>query len=300
MHRHAVSPPSRVTTRLLSLAEWRARAEEHRARVRQWTHPWRDRRSRGQSHPVHDFLFEYYMYSTGQLETWHPAPHEALVDTPEARALFTAPTYHVADGVITRDIDALAPRQRAALLEAQHLLIATRDRAPNFGCFGVHEWAMVYRGHEVRHAEIAPLRLPQSEVDAFVESRPIVCSHFDAFRFFAAEAVPLNRVQLSKGSRHEREQPGCIHANMDLYRWAYLAMPWIGSDLLWDCFELATELRTLDMQASPYDLRAFGVEPVCVETAEGREAYQQRQRVLSVRAQGLRARLIDTISGILE
>lgn len=279
-------------------AEWQARASVHRKRVQPWTRPWRDRRSRGASHPVYDFLFQYYMYSTGMLEAWHPAPHERLLDTPDARARFRAPEYRIANGVIARDTSALSLRQRETLVSAQHLLRNTRDRAPNFGCFGVHEWAMVYRGHDVRHAEIAPLRLPQAQVDAFVESRPIVCSHFDAFRFFAPEAVPLNRVQLTRARRDGQEQPGCIHANMDLYRVAYTAMPWIGSDLLWDCFALAAELRVLDMQASPYDLRALGFEPVCVETPDGREEYQQRQRALSARASLLRDRLIDVLGDI--
>lgn len=283
----------------LSPEQWQARAQAHRERAQAWTRPWRDRRSRGDSHPVHDFLFQYYMYSTGLLETWHPAPNECLLDTPDARALFRKPDYHARHGVIARDPGTISPRQQETLASALHTLIATRDRAPNFGCFGVHEWAMVYRGHNVRHAEIAPLRLSQAELDAFVESRPIVCSHFDAFRFFAPDAVPLNRVQLTKASRHEREQPGCIHANMDLYRWAYTAMPWIGSDLLWDCFMLAADARTLDMQASPYDLRAFGFAPVCVDTPEGRDEYQQRQRALSERAQGLRTRLTDSIAHVL-
>jgi hypothetical protein len=49
------------------------------------------------------------------------------------------------------------------------------------------------------------------------------------------------------------------------------------------------------MQAIPYDLRAFGVAPVCVDTPEGRDEYQQRQRALSERAQELRARLIQAL-----
>jgi hypothetical protein len=162
----------------------------------------------------------------------------------------------------------------------------------------MHEWAMVYGGHEVRHAEIAPLRLPQAEVDAFVESRPVACSHFDAFRFFAPAAKPMNRVPLVWATRHDSEQPGCIHANMDLYRWAFTAMPWIGSDLLWACFTLAMELRVLDMQAGPYDLAAMGFAPVRIETSEGRDEYQRRQRELSERGSALRARLIDAVSAI--
>jgi hypothetical protein len=158
---------------------------------------------------------------------------------------------------------------------------------------------MVYRGNVDRHAGVAPLRLPQEEVDGFVESRPVACSHFDAYRFFAEQAKPLNRIRLEWSSRHETEQPGCIHANMDLYRWAYTAMPWIGSEVLLSCFELAAELRVLDMQASPYDLRGLGFEPIPVETMEGRTEYQRRQRELSERAEVLRARLIEVLGDLL-
>jgi hypothetical protein len=163
----------------------------------------------------------------------------------------------------------------------------------------MHEWAMVYRGHDILHAGVASLRLPQQEIDAFVESRPVVCSHFDAFRFFAPAARPLNRLPLAYETRYDAEQPGCIHANMDLYRWAYTAMPWVGSDLLVECFELALALRDLDMQAGPYDLRAFGVTPVCIETAAGRDEYQRRQRELSARASALRERLIAVLERVL-
>jgi len=86
---------------------------------------------------------------------------------------------------------------------------------------------------------------------------------------------------------------------MDLYRWAYGAMPWIGSDLLWETFELATELRVLDMQASPYDLRGLGLEAVRVENPEGRREYRVRQRALSTRAASLRVKLIESLEHIL-
>jgi hypothetical protein len=75
-------------------------------------------------------------------------------------------------------------------------------------------------------------------------------------------------------------------------------MPWIGSDLLWECFELAAELRVLDMQAGPYDLHALGFAPVRIETPEGRDEYQQRQRALGARASVLRLRLIEAIDAI--
>jgi hypothetical protein len=284
----------------MSTAEWQARAAAHLERVQRFTRPRRERRARGESHPVHDFLFQYYSYSAGKLEMWHPAPHEALADSPAARERFTEPVYHAEDGVLRRHTSTLAATKREKLNEVLHLLRATRDRAAHFGCYGMHEWAMVYGAHDVRHAGIAPLRLPQAQIDAFVESRPLACSHFDAFRFFAPSAKPFNRLPLAWETRYDAEQPGCIHANMDLYRWAYTCMPWIGSDLLVDCFELAMDLRDLDMQAGPYDLRAFGVTPVAVETAEGREEYQRRQRDLSARAHGVRAKLIERLEEMFE
>ncbi|RLV51354.1 3-methyladenine DNA glycosylase, partial [Aeromicrobium phragmitis] len=44
-----------------------------------------ERRERGESHPVHDFLFEYYNLSPGALERWHPGLDVALADAPEYR-----------------------------------------------------------------------------------------------------------------------------------------------------------------------------------------------------------------------
>ena len=150
------------------------------------------------------------------------------------------------------------------------LLEATQRHSPNFACHGIHEWAMVYRAEEIRHSSLAPLRLSQSEIDAIVESHPIACSHHDAFRFFAKQAKPLNRLKPSLESRHENEQPGCVHANMDLYKWAAKSMPWIGSELLLSTFRLATRLRDLDMRASPYDFSKWDISPIKIENAEGR------------------------------
>lgn len=289
----------RSDPQVLTHTIWRARAGAHLERVQRWTVPHRARRSRKERHPVYDFLFQYYTYSPGKLEAWHPGAGEILVDSPEGRECFRPPLYRPGEGLIRRDPSVLRDkeldRQRAAL----QVLVATHRQRANFGCYGVHEWAMVYGGHDVRHDEVAPLRLGQNEVDEFVEGRPVVCSHFDAFRFFAPQAKPLNRMELEWSTRHDVDQPGCIHVNMDLYRWAYGAMPWIGSDLLWESFELATELRVLDMQASPYDLRRFGLEPVRVETREGRLEYRLRQRDLSERAAPLRAKLIEALEYIL-
>jgi hypothetical protein len=284
---------------VLTPEAWHAHAQVHLERVQRWTVPHRERRSRREPHPVYDFLFQYYMYSPAKLEAWHPGAGEVLADSPEGRVRFAPPWYRAKDGLIGHDLSVLSDEDLDQQRSVVDLLVSTQRQPANLGCFGVHEWAMVYGGHEVRHSQTAPLRLSQRKVDDFVESRPVVCSHFDAFRFFAPKAKPLNRMELEWSTRHEVEQPGCIHANMDLYRWAYGAMPWIGSDLLWQTFELATELRVLDMQASPYDLEAFGLEPVRVETPEGRVEYRLRQGKLSERAGVLREKLIEALKHML-
>jgi hypothetical protein len=284
---------------LLGLHEWSALASAHEARVRAWAEPYRHRRARGAPHPVHDFLFQYYRYSMAKLGEWHPGPGQVIEDSPDARDRFPAPPYRFGDGVIHRDPGALRDKDVRRLTYVLDLLRLTVARPAHFGCHGMHEWAMVYGGGSVRHREAVPLRLSQAETDAFVESQPIACTHFDAFRFFTPGAKPLNRLTPTAETRDSMEQPGCIHANMDLYKWAYKSMPWVGSDLLWNAFELALDLRSLDMRASPYDLTSLGYEPVRVETPEGRARYREEQGGLSERAQAVRGALITALGSVL-
>jgi hypothetical protein len=282
---------------LLSAAEWQERAAAHRVRAERWTLPTKDRRARGISHPVEDFLFIYYPFAFAKLEQWHPGPDVALEGATAER--FSEKHYREENGARWLDPSKLTEKERQRLQWTLELLEATRGRTPNFACHGLHEWAMVYRGEEVRHAATTRLRLPQTEIDALVESRPIACSHFDAFRFFAKEARPLNRLQPTLMDRPDFEQPGCVHANMDLYKWAVKASPWVASELVLDCFEQAMALRDLDMRASPYDLRAWGLEPVKIETAEGRRDYETRQRELAAASAGLRERLIAALRAVM-
>ena len=294
---------SALPTSTLSDLEWRERATAHRERAERHTLATRKRRDHGHPHPIEDFLFQYYPYPFALLELWQPGCGVGLewIDKDESPALsaFSVRHYSMLDGVLFADPGKLTTKERERLGWIGELLMATQDRAPNFACHGLHEWAMVYRGKEVRHEKTTPLRLPQAEIDALVESRAICCSHHDAFRFFAAEARSMNRLQPVLDSRISLEQPGCVHANMDLYKWAAKSMPWIGSELLLDCFDLAMELRDLDMRASPYDLTAWGRAPVCIETAEGRRIYEMEQRRLAEKAVPLRERLIAGLANTL-
>ncbi|WP_354700727.1 hypothetical protein DSM112329_01013 [Paraconexibacter sp. AEG42_29] len=204
------------------------------------------------------------------------------------------------DGV-TLDVDAYLADRGDAVARILALLEATAGRAPRLGCFGLHEWAMVYRSQpDDRRHERWPLRLGRDATDAVVARSGVRCTHFDAFRFFTDAARPLNEQPLDRAGQVDVEQPGCLHATMDLYKWAYKLGPAAPSNLTADCFLLAREVRELDMRASPYDLRALGLEPVAIETADGRADYVSRQRAFTERGQVLRARLIEVCRELLQ
>jgi hypothetical protein len=74
----------------------------------------------------------------------------------------------------------------------------------------------------------------------------------------------------------------------------------VGSDLVADCFELAREIRVLDMRASPYDFSGLGLAPVRVETADGKQEYAAAQRDFAERGAPLRARLVAACELLLE
>src|SRR5262249_24104861 len=122
---------------------------------------------------------------------------------------------------------------------------------------------------------------------------PLRCSHFDAYRFFTEAATHRNAEELTRDSQMSTEQPGCVHAAMDCYKWAFKLGPLVASELVIDCLELAAEARSLAMPASPYDPRGYGLEPIAVETAAGRAEYVRAQQSVAERAAPLRATLAD-------
>ena len=281
-----------LATALIFLPEqaWLARQQDHEARVRLWTDPQQARAARGEQHPVYDFLFEYYSFRAAWLRRWHPGPDVVLTGDRAREFLRWSEYQETADGVI---LSAALPEHRQKFVAwLRELLVTTAERPAFFGCFGLHEWAMVYRQtpEEVRHTS-HPMRFSPDELARIVEASPLRCTHFDAFRFFTAPAAPLNKVQLTRPAMLQNEQRGCLHANMDLYKWAFKLAPFTPSELIADCFALARDIREIDMRASPYDLRALGFAPIPVETETGRAEYEQHQRAFAKRGQPLRERL---------
>lgn len=285
----------------LTAQQWQALAEAHRLRAEEWTVPYRSRRAKGSMHPVYDFLFIYYRFAPALLEYWH-APLNTEIEASTLPLGYSEKFYTLSNNIVHLDRAKIDSKMRKRLQWSLDLCRAIRSRPSQFGCFGMHEWAMVYQGGpagRVRHEGTLPLRLPEAEIDKIVESRPICCSHFDAFRFFTESATPFNRIQPSQNSRMLNEQYGCLHTNMDLYKWTAKSMPWVGSELLWDTFKYAVSCREIDMRASPYDCQKLGYTPIFIETAKGRDEYEAEQAKLAEQSKTLRNRLIEALETVL-
>ena len=279
--------------------DWAKRRRAHEARVDKWIEPHRQRASRREKHPVEDFLFTYYSFRPAWLRRWHPGPDVSL-EGESAREFLRWSEYQETGDGVQLDVAGFPGKRLRFLRWLQKFLQTTDSRPAFFGCYGWHEWAMVYRQtpEEVRH-NAHPLRFDRNEVARIVENGPGCCTHFDAFRFFTEPARPLNRHQPTRDTDIAMDQRGCLHANMDLYKWASKLTPYCPSDLLADCFAFARDIREIDMRASPYDLAALGYEPIMIETAEGRVEYEHHQRDFARRSEPLRARLIALCDRLL-
>ncbi|MCF8587739.1 3-methyladenine DNA glycosylase [Gordonia liuliyuniae] len=279
--------------RVLDRTDWTARARAHSARIEALIGPYLRARRAGGKHPVIDFLFTYYSARPAQLTRWHPGYGTVLLDAAEYDGMRG---YRV-DGAAATVSDEHLTDHSHLVAGTLRILEATASRPPRLGCFGLHEWAMVYRTGEKRHPH--PLRLGAAGTDAVVEESRLLCTHFDAFRFFTDASRPRNSMALTRADTVANEQPGCLHATMDLYRYCLRLSPLVGSDLLADCFDLALTARELDMRASPYDLsgvRDAAGRPyvaVPVETADGRAQYVSEQTDVARRGSALRDRVID-------
>ncbi|WP_138444943.1 3-methyladenine DNA glycosylase [Sinomonas susongensis] len=302
---------SSVST-VLTQDEWLPRAEAHARRAAGFSEPFVARRNARKKHPVEDFLFTYYTHKPAQLARWHPGAGVVLSGEAAAERLGWKNYRALTDA--EREASGLTAGGTAVVLDAEGylrereetlrfcplILRGTAQRPGQFGCFGLHEWAMVYHSEKfgIRH-EYLPLRLGAEGTDRVVEEHRIRCTHFDAFRFYTPDAAPRNEFQPTRETQRTLEQPGCLHANMDLYKWAYKLGPAVPGELLMDCFELAWRVREMDMQASPYDLSGWGYAPIAIETPAGKAEYVEKQRQFAAEAAVLRERLATAIEPLV-
>ncbi|GAA2729005.1 hypothetical protein CAE01nite_34610 [Cellulomonas aerilata] len=285
---------------MLPAEAWLPRARDHAERADALTAGYRERRAQGERHAIDDFMYDYYGVKSSHLRRWHPGPGVVLAGSPDDLAAHASwRWYRAVDGGVALDAEGFLAERRSTVEHVRTLLAGTASRPAHVGCLGLHEWAMVYRQDDTRRRHSLPLRLGREGTDAVVEAHPLRCSHFDAFRFFTPDAVGRNREQLTRETQTATEQPGCLHANMDLYKWSAKLVPAVPGELLLDCFVLARDIRTLDMQASPYDVSSLYEPAVAIETPAGKAEYVGRQRAFAERAAVLRQRLLEVADGLV-
>ncbi|ALD13081.1 hypothetical protein [Clavibacter capsici] len=281
---------------VLDPAAWRDRAARHAERADAFSAGFRERRLAGRTHEVDDFLFTYYPHKPSLLRRWHPGAGVVLRGAAgEERAAWR--WYVADDDGIRVDASAYLAARGSTASFVERILGRTASRPGRFSCFGLHEWAMVYRvgPGEQRHERL-PLRLGSAATDDVVESHRLACTHIDAFRFFTPEAVPRNSLAPTRETQPDLEQPGCLHAGMDVYKWATKLGPLLAGEVLLDAFELARDIRSLDMRASPYDVSGLGLEAVRIEEPAGKARYAAEQRGFAERSNALRARILAELA----
>ncbi|MFC5281121.1 3-methyladenine DNA glycosylase [Arcanobacterium canis] len=288
---------------VLEEEQWWSRAIAHRKAAESRTRGRLERQSAHVPNAMEDFLYEYFPLRPGRFSVWHPG----ISDNsgiglrrplhPEALAWWekrSTDRWYVRDG----DVVVLSPRyfaERAKGLTFQaQLQNKLLKREPRFSCFGWHEWAMVYHAPHLRHK--LPLRLGREETDRVVEKAHIRCTHFDAFQFFHPDAIPLNATQPAYETVMDNEQPGCIHVTMDLLRVCLQFAPLFPSEWAIEAYDVALAARRIDQAASPYDSRSIGVEPIPVETAQGRAQYVAAQREAYTKGSALRKKIADVLT----
>ncbi|SHE96518.1 hypothetical protein SAMN05443144_104207 [Fodinibius roseus] len=292
----STTAPTNIHTRLAP-GEWKRQKASHEQAIAELIDPYLQRRSEQQKDPVMDFLFEYYAFRPSHLRRWSPGLGVLLLEGNLHDWPFDE--MNSRDSRYFLDIGHFSPDRLSSLKWILGVLQNSANRHPSFGCFGMHEWAMVYKADRIRH-EYLSLRMDRDELAAFVESRPLACTHFDAFRFFTDEAKPQNKFKLNRENFNSMEQPGCLHTNMDLYKWAFKMYPWISSRTIRRAFELAVETRIIDMKASPYDLRHRGLEPIKIETEPGRREYVEKQHAIFKKSKPIRGQLIKEYRRLLD
>ncbi len=275
---------------------WLALAQAHRERFAARLSEQVERRGHGHPDPTMDFIFQYYGLRPSRFLRYSPG-FGVLLQGPAARSFLSDPRYGQCEQGIYLRPEALPHHRRRGLSWIRDLLQKTLEQPPYFRCFGLHEWALVH-GSELLHPSFA-LRASREEIAEHLHSAGLRCTHYDAYRFFSLESVQLNSIQLSAETMPDTEQPGCLHTNMDLFRWAQKLAPWVSTPLLAQTLDLAWQARIIDSRTCPYDLRPAGWEPITPETEEGRREFAAEQRRIFALATPLRRALIVAYDRVL-
>ncbi|RYG93731.1 hypothetical protein EON65_58480 [archaeon] len=267
-------------------------------------------------------MHRYYRYTTDDLLKYSPGLDVVLRDVDPSKREHNSLVFcthlqydcnnktgfHDKASIWQMLTDSRGKFQGADLVHNRDVLRRTSSKPPFFGCFGLHEWAMLYSGRRVegsssisRHQEKLALRVTQQTIDDLVEKGGLKCTHFDAWRFFHPATKAWNMIpSMSRTNQRVYEQPGCVHSNMDLFKYAFQLYPFLSSSLLRASLSLALHARHIDMRASPYDVSLYvSGDPLEVETEEGRMQYVKEQGELYERGKGVRREILELYEDLL-
>ncbi len=323
-----------ITQKTLSRQEWLSRTHQYQHDLHNLIYPKNLKTGKitqhdTHQHPIYNFLHRYYRYSVEYISKYSAGINHLLEDVQPTdlqnehlHTEFLIP-YESSDQnhLYTLDQDRIKLQlnqnkgkyRHANIIQNYQTLLTTLRKPPFYGCFGYHEWAMLYSGRSQPrpkpHQPQLPLRVSQEIIDTIVETPGnLKCTHYDAWRFFQKESQAWNIYpSLNRLDQSKIEQPGCIHANMDLFKYAYQLYPFISSELLLKSLEIAIMARKIDVRASPYDCSAYlseeegeeGRSPICVETSEGRKEYIEYQERLVEKAIPIRKEICNIYEQII-
>eukprot|EP01041_Mallomonas_annulata_P005090 gene5090-10186_t len=307
---------------IIKQSDWHSAATDHRQIITDLLYPSNDLPEKQRhhliaTHPIYNFMHRYYRFSANDLKKYSPGlgvTFETPISTDTSDSNLFHPRFLQHDPIsetstyIPFNISHTGIHGWPTLLRSYDILTSTLKNKANYRCFGFHEWAMLYSGNSnknnnenkeiiiKKHQENLNLRISQEIINNVVESNQLYCTHFDAWRFFHKDAQILNHYNpIERNTQSLYEQPACIHANMDLFKYAYQAYPLISSRLLLKTLKLAIKARIIDMRASPYDVSQYTeCNPhIEVEVEAGRKVYIHEQEKLASQGYDIRRELIE-------
>jgi hypothetical protein len=220
--------------------EWLQTAKFERNRVNSLLIPgeYQDR-----NHPIYNFIFVYFFFNRKILFQYSPGIDVEIESNHDPKELVTInlapelqPVSSHRDNLAVTSIEKKLSKK--FLQRTLHILKSIQSKTPSFWCFGLHEWAMQYHSTQQTLTlpqknssfQSLPLRVTQEQIESLInpirhEAQSSVprlrCTHYDAIRFFTPSSAPLNVVSPSptRSTVDQYDQPGCIHVNMDLFKY---------------------------------------------------------------------------------
>jgi hypothetical protein len=178
---------SRIGKTVLHRGEWSNAASLHRAELDKLLYPTptssqvdsalldtkhgaaKHRMHAVNKHPIFNFLHKYYSYSAESLKQYSPGMACLLTETNvkdfEERVLHSRFAIIEEDRSVQYQVidirDFRGQQKIKNIRRNRELLKNTMGRNPVFSCYGLHEWAMLYKGN-TKHQHELDLRVSQT------------------------------------------------------------------------------------------------------------------------------------------